>query len=94
MKNDRAVHFINIRFYSAFELLRSRCSVVEDDTERCCSLVSMGCLIKNKGSVFVTCGDHEQRLNPQGRAHGFLIMSMLANCNITHNDFLGLPLSV
>ncbi|KAF1441599.1 Receptor-type tyrosine-protein phosphatase mu, partial [Spheniscus demersus] len=54
MKNDRAVCFINIRFYSTFELLHSRCSVVENYTGRFCSLISMGYLIKNKGTVFVT----------------------------------------
>ncbi|NXC68292.1 PTPRM phosphatase, partial [Anhinga anhinga] len=31
MKNNRAVCFINIRFYGAFELLHSRCSVVANE---------------------------------------------------------------
>jgi len=50
MKSDSTVCFINIRFYSTFEQLCGRYSVVETEY----SLVSIGFLIKNKGNVFVT----------------------------------------
>lgn len=46
-------------FYSRFALPHIRCCTVENYTGRFSSLVPMGCLIKNKGIVFVTCGDHE-----------------------------------
>lgn len=54
-----AVHFINIKFYSAFELLHGRYSVVENTTGRFSCLVSMECLTENKGTVFLMCGHHE-----------------------------------
>lgn len=54
-----AVHFINIRFYCAFELLHGRYSVVENATGRFSCLVSVECLTENKGTIFLMCGHQE-----------------------------------
>lgn len=54
-----AIYFINIKFYSAFELLHGRYSVVENAAGRFSSLVSVKSLTKNKGTAVHTCGNHE-----------------------------------